>query len=232
MDEFLKKKNNKHWLLLLFYLPWIILDSWKSNTSINSYVQLALVDFWSQILASHFIFNHRVYAKQMDEIISCRFSSFCIRDVTSRGMLPTPYALRPNTCNSCFEANLTKFGFRNGGHCSVIITSLSHSHCDLAWTRLTTFWSFRLCTAMAFPNMWTFILAWSQCRGPPLEVENLPNLVFFATKPCTSFKCLINNHLAQYTTMQMSTLHFHFELTFVHFLSFRTILGGQGGVNG
>jgi hypothetical protein len=26
-------------------------------------------------------------------------------------------------------------------------------------------------------------------------------LAFAATKPCTSFKCLVNNHLAQYATM-------------------------------
>ncbi len=32
----------------------------------------------------------------------------------------------------------------------------------------------------------------------PLEVESLPGLAFFATMPCTSFKCLVNNHLAQY----------------------------------
>jgi hypothetical protein len=31
----------------------------------------------------------------------------------------------------------------------------------LARARLTTFWSFRLCTAMAFPKMRAFILAWS-----------------------------------------------------------------------
>jgi hypothetical protein len=43
---------------------------------------------------------------------------------------------------------------------------------------------------------------------------------------------LMNNHLAQYATMQMPTLHFHFERTFIHFLSFRTKLDGQGGVGG
>jgi hypothetical protein len=26
-------------------------------------------------------------------------------------------------------------------------------------------------------------------------------LAFSTTKPCTSFKCLVNNHLAQYATM-------------------------------
>jgi hypothetical protein len=38
-----------------------------------------------------------------------------------------PHALRPNICNSCFETNLTKVGFGNGGHYSVTITNLSHS---------------------------------------------------------------------------------------------------------
>jgi hypothetical protein len=33
-------------------------------------------------------------------------------------------------------------------------------------------------------------------------------------------------------TMQVSILYFHFDLTFVHFLSFRAILGGQGGIDG
>jgi hypothetical protein len=127
---------------------------------------------------------------------------------------------------------LTKTGFGNGGHCFAIISSLSYSCCALAQARLVTFWSFHLCTAMAFPKMRAFILTWSWCRGFPLEVEGLPTLAFSATKPCTSFKCLVNNHLAQCATMQMPTLHFHFDLTFVHFLSFQAKFGGQGGVDG
>jgi hypothetical protein len=54
-------------------------------------------------------------------------------------------------------------------------------------------------------------------------------LAFSITKPCTSFKCLINNHLAQYATTQMPTLYFYFDPTFIHSLSFRAILGGQRG---
>jgi hypothetical protein len=57
-------------------------------------------------------------------------------------------------------------------------------------------------------------------------------LAFFTTKPCTFFKCLVNIHLAQYATMQVPTLHFHFDPTFVHSLSFRTKLSGQGGAGG
>jgi hypothetical protein len=52
-------------------------------------------------------------------------------------------------------------------------------------------------------------------------------LDFSATKPCTCAKCLVNNHLAQYAIVQMLTLHFHFDPTFVHSLSFRVKLGGQ-----
>jgi len=73
---------------------------------------------------------------------------------------PHPQTLRPNTYNSCFETNLTKVGFRNGGNCSTTITNLSHSRYVLAWTQLTTIWSFRLCTTMTFPEMRTFILTW------------------------------------------------------------------------
>jgi hypothetical protein len=36
--------------------------------------------------------------------------------------------------------------------------------------------------------------------------------------------------LAQYATMQVPTLHFHFDPTFVHSLSFRAKLCRQGGV--
>jgi hypothetical protein len=68
--------------------------------------------------------------------------------------------------------------------------------------------------------------------GIPTKVEGLPGLAFFATKPCTSFKCLVNNYLAQYATMQMPTLHFHFDPTFVHSLSFRAKLGGHGVAGG
>jgi len=102
----------------------------------------------------------------------------------------------------------------------------------LARARLSTFWLFHLCMAMAFPKMRAFILTWSWCWGPLSEVEGLPCLAFFTTKPCTSFKCLVNNHLAQYATMQVLTLHLHFDSTFVHSLSFQTKLGGQGGANG
>jgi hypothetical protein len=139
------------------------------------------------------------YTQRMDRIISCKFSSFSIRDVASRGMLPTPHALRPY--NNCFETNLTKDGFGNGGHCFATTTSFTHFCFTLACVQLITFWSFHLCTIWAFLKMWAFILTWSSCRGPPTEVEGLPSLAFFATKPCTSFKCLVNNHLAQYVTM-------------------------------
>jgi hypothetical protein len=56
---------------------------------------------------------------------------------------------------------LTKVGFGNGGHYSATITKVSHSCWALAWAQLATFWSFHLCTAMASPKMWTFILVWS-----------------------------------------------------------------------
>ncbi len=134
----------------------------------------------------------------VDRIISCKSSSFSIRDVASRSTLPRPQTLKPNTYNSYSKANLTNTNFGNGGHCFVRVTSLSHFCCVLARARLTTFWSFRLYTTMAFPKIRTFILAWSWCWGSPIEVESLLGLAFFATKPCTSFKCLVNNHLAQY----------------------------------
>jgi hypothetical protein len=51
--------------------------------------------------------------------------------------------------------------------------------------------------------MRAFILAWSWCWGFFSEVEGFPGLAFFVIKPCTSFKCLVNNHLAQYVTMQV-----------------------------
>ncbi len=85
------------------------------------------MDSQSQILTSHAIFNRHAYAKWVDQIISCKSSSFSIRDVASRGKFLMPHALRPNICNSCFETNLTKVGFGNGGHYSVTITNLSHS---------------------------------------------------------------------------------------------------------
>jgi len=62
----------------------------------------------------------------VDRIISYKFSSFSIRDVASQGTLPTPWALKPNTCKSCFEINLTKVSFSSGGHYFAIITNLSH----------------------------------------------------------------------------------------------------------
>ncbi len=170
------------------------------------------------------IFNRNTYTQWVDGIISYKFSSFSIRDVAFWSMFPTPQTLKPNTCNNCFEVNLTNIGFRNGRHCFAKITSLSHSCYALAWMWLTTFWSFHLCMAMAFPKIRAFILTWSWCRRPPTKVESFPSLAFFIIKPCTSFKCLVNNHLAQYATMQVPTLHFHFDPTFILFLSFRAKL--------
>ncbi len=187
--------------IIVSYLPWIIINWWKSNTFVNFSIQLIFTKLLFQFFTSHAIFNRRAYAKRVDRIISCKFSSFSICDVTSRGTLPTPHALKPNNCNNCFEVNLSKVGFGNDGHYFAIITNLSHPCWALAWAWLTSFWSFRFCTAMAFPKMQAFILTLFWCRGPPLEVEGLPSLAFAATKPCTSFKCLVNNHLAQYATM-------------------------------
>ncbi len=125
-------------LIIVSYLPWIILDSWKSKTSANCFVQLVLLDFQSQILTSHAVFNCRAYTQRVDQIIPCTSSSFSIRDVASRSTLPTPHALRSNTFNNCSEANLTKTGFGSGGHCFAIATRWFHSHSALARARLAT----------------------------------------------------------------------------------------------
>jgi hypothetical protein len=63
----------------------------------------------------------------MDQIILYKSSSFSIHDVVYRSTFLMSQALRYNTCNIYFEVNLTKFGFGNGGHYFIIITSLSHS---------------------------------------------------------------------------------------------------------
>jgi hypothetical protein len=102
----------------------------------------------------------------------------------------------------------------------------------LTRARLATFWSIRLCTTIAFPKMRAFILAWSWCRGPPVAVEGLLGLNFLASKPCTSFKCLVDSHFAQYAIVQLWTLHFHLDPTFVHSLSLRAKLGGQRSASG
>jgi hypothetical protein len=101
----------------------------------------------------------------------------------------------------------------------------------LAWAWLITFWSFHLCMTMTFLKMGSFILKWSWCQRRISKVEGVPGLAFFTTKPCTS-EFLVNNQLTQYAIMQVPTLHFHFNPTFVHFLSFWTKLSGQGGVGG
>ncbi len=219
-------------ITIVSYLPWTILHSWKYDTFVNYSVRFTLLCFRSQLVTCHAIFNRHAYTQQVDRIISCKSSSFSIYDVAFWSTLPTPQALKPNTCNGCSEANLTNVGFGNGGHCFARVTNLSHSYCALARVWITTFWSLHLCTTQEFLKIRAFILAWSWCRGPPIEVEGFPGLTFFAIKLCTSFKCLVNNHLAQYATMEMLILHFHFDPTFVYYLSFWAKLGGQGGASG
>jgi len=199
----------------------------KIKTSDNCFVRLVLLDFRSQFFTSHAIFNCRAYAQRVDRIIPCKSSSFSIRTIASRATLPTPQASKSNTFNNCSEANLTKGGFGSGGHCFARVIKWFHSRSALARARLAAFWSFRLCTAIASLKMRTFILPWSWCRGPPAAVEGLPRFDFSTTKPCTSFKCCVNSHFAQYATVQLWTLHFHLDPTFVQSLSFRARLGGQ-----
>jgi len=153
--------------IIVSYLPWIIWDSWKSKTSSNCFVRFVLLDSRSQFLTSHAVFNCRAYTQRVDRIIPCKSSSFSIHDVTFRGIILTPQALRPNTFNNCYEVNLTKAGFGSGGHYFITATRWFHLRSALARVRLATFWSFHLCIAMAFPNMRAFILAWSWCWGPP-----------------------------------------------------------------
>jgi len=143
------------------------------------------VDSQSQFLTSHAIFNPRAYTKWVDWIISYKFSSFSICDVASQSNLPIPHALRPNICNSCFETNLTKVGFGNNGHCFAIIISLSHSRWALTWKQLTTFWSFCLCTTMAFPKMikvFSHRLLHSTTTTIK-EGNDIATITFFVTKP-------------------------------------------------
>jgi len=139
---------------------------------------------------------------------------------------PHPQTLRPNTYNSCFETNLTKVGFRNGGNCSTTITNLSHSRYVLAWTQLTTIWSFRLCTTMTFPEMRTFILTWF-----------LMSKTFFRNwrPPMFDFFCHQAMHLLQMfgqqpigTICNNASVNFThpFWPNFVHSSSFWAKLGG------
>ncbi len=80
------------------------------------------------ILISHAIFNHHAYMEWVDQIISCKSSSFSIHDVAFRGTFPIAPYIKPNTCTNCFEVISIKVGFGNGGHCSVTINNLFHSH--------------------------------------------------------------------------------------------------------
>jgi hypothetical protein len=83
--------KNKYTLIIIFsYLPWIILDSWKCNSIVNSYVWFVLMDSQSQFLTSHAIFNHRAYVEQVDWIISSKSLCFSIHAVAFRGTLPMP----------------------------------------------------------------------------------------------------------------------------------------------
>ncbi len=140
-------------IIIVSYLPWIILDAWKSNTLVNCFVWFVLLDFKSQFLTSHAIFNCHAYTQWVDQIIFYKFLSFSIHDVESQGTLPTPQTLRPNICNNWFKTNFTKVGFGSGGHCFVTIISLSHFCYALARAWLATFCSFRLCTVVR----WLFV---------------------------------------------------------------------------
>jgi hypothetical protein len=74
--------------IIVSYLPWIILDSWKSNTLVNCFIRLVLLNFQSQFLTSHAIFN--AYTQWVHWIISYKVSSFSIHDVVFRSTFPTP----------------------------------------------------------------------------------------------------------------------------------------------
>jgi hypothetical protein len=86
-------------------------------------VSFVLLDFLSQFWTSHANFNRCAYAERIDQIISCKFLFFSIHDVAFQGTLPTPQALGLDTYSNCFEVNLTKIDFGNGGHCYPTITN-------------------------------------------------------------------------------------------------------------
>ncbi len=146
--------------------------------------------FYSNFFTSHVIFNCYTYAYRVDQIIFYKSSSFSIHDVAFRSMLPTLQAWRPNTCNNYFEANLTKVGFSIGGHCSIIITNLSHSRWALARTQLATFWSFCLYTAMASPKMLTFIFSMVLMLKTSFKSWRLPRFGLFCHQAMHLFQML------------------------------------------
>ncbi len=154
------------------------------------------MDSQSQFLTSHAIFNHHAYTKWVVRIISCKFSSFSICDVASRSTFPMPQTLRPNICNNCSEANLTKVGFSNCGHCSTIITRLFHF--ALGFGMITTN-SLLIISPLhghgisQYANIHFNTVLMSRTS---FKSWRPPRFGFLVTKPCTSFKCLVNNHLA------------------------------------
>jgi hypothetical protein len=60
------------------------------------------------------------------------------------------------------------------------------------------------------------------------ELPNHPTLIVFFCHQAMHFRQMFG----QYATMQVPTLHFHFDPTFIQSLSFRAKLGGQGVVGG
>jgi hypothetical protein len=172
-------------------------------------------------LTSHAIFNRHAYVEQVDQIISYKSSSFSICDVASRSTLPTSKALWSNTYNNCFEANSTKVGFG-------------------WWILFYNNYPLVLGFGMNVTNNLLIILPLhnhgvSQDVSVHFSTVLMSKTSFISWRPSKfglfcHFKCLVNNHLVAYVTIQMPTLHFHFDRTFIHFLYFRTILSGQGGV--
>ncbi len=213
-------------IIIISYLPQIILNSWKSGTSINCFVWFTLLDLcflhpmpisivvhihngWieSSLVNLHFspfvmlhFEPHFPHLKQLDStpaiIVLKLIWPKLVLGMVDIVLQPLLALPTPFLLNTCVTSNL------------LIILPLHD---------------------LGIFHMRAFILTWSWRRGPPTKVEGLPSLAFSTTKPCTSFKCFVNNCVTQYATMQLPTLHFHFDPTFVHSLSFWAKLGGQGG---
>ncbi len=172
----------------------------KSNTFVNFSIWLTLLDFQSQFLTSHAIFNYHAYANGWIESCLANFhlSPFVMLHLKTLfpclghwDPTPTTVALKliwsklvlgmvDIICNN-YQLISFALGFGMNIISSLLIIPPLHNH-----------------GISQNANIHFSMVLMSRTFS---KVESLPSLAFSTTKPCTSFKCLVNNHLAQYVTM-------------------------------
>ncbi len=154
----------------------MILESWYLDIASISLTRLHLLN--SNVQFQHPMQLSKVLHKQLclPELFQQAFHLFQGAPMHFVGWTPPPM-LESNWClTRTQEAKCTNKGRVTCFICCTWAWSSSHSNSAFLFTLSRAFFSFHFCLACGLLKIWTFIVWWFCCLGPPTWVEGRPNL--------------------------------------------------------